>query len=872
MRSLILLTLLSLLSFSPIVQAQETSGTEKEALGHQSVAEKNEASAKVLEVLDARLPSEGEVVNKIDGEDIEDPESSDASEIDSETEFEDEISEKISLEEREFYFQIGRLIRDARTKTKAFSDRKNRERQLSEIEEKEAQKAGPILDLAPRFKNVHWKNAMTAFTQKKCSSAKKFALKAISATPDLRKDPEFELAYATFESCAGQETVARETYTRLAKRTDAVGMAARVILGNELAASKTKIRSIKKQIEAFAETDDPKILKANLIKLDEFESQLKGRTNRRRARLTRVKILAKLGRVPEAKRGYLSLLRKTFGSRFNAKVNLAIRAFEKKHNVRILSYADNIDLMRSFIRRGKYGEAKQVSIKNAKKLKLSSKEIEGWMYYRQALEAEKKKKREIASELFSKANKIVTNKELRPRLYFGWARALRRLNKDDRAIGLYVKICKEYPKHHLCDDAMYEAGRLEQYASKHDTAISRFSEIIAIPSSEFIADALWRRGFSYYLKGEFEKSQIDFERLRSDFGHRKDASELSLGLKGSYWVAVSLQKGGKKEAAIDQYKTTLRKGPLTWYGRLAAARLKELGFASIDAGKPRMITKSEMKDFSTLGIPASTSLEPIALWIRLGFYKRAQSWVAGLSRSPKAEEGTMPLLCALNLHFGRADLAHWNMKRHISESGPNEENVRQWAVAFPNPYAKETLKYGKDAGVSPHLVQAIIRQESGFRPKVQSWAGAVGLMQLMPGTARYVANVFDKKEKYDRSQLTDINTNVRLGSMYIRLHTAFANDRIPLALAGYNAGPAPLKSWVKRYGDRELDAFVESITFREARGYVRKVYTSYITYSALYGETLPELNLKLPAGLRKWGTLPKPKISFYLRDYWTFES
>ena len=79
-----------------------------------------------------------------------------------------------------------------------------------------------------------------------------------------------------------------------------------------------------------------------------------------------------------------------------------------------------------------------------------------------------------------------------------------------------------------------------------------------------------------------------------------------------------------------------------------------------------------------------------------------------------------------------------------------------------------------------------------------------------------------------------------------------------MALAGYNAGPAPLNSWFKRYGDREIDAWVESITYQQARGYVRKVYTSYVTYSALYGDgTLPTPKLELPKKLREWGDVPE---------------
>jgi soluble lytic murein transglycosylase-like protein len=116
----------------------------------------------------------------------------------------------------------------------------------------------------------------------------------------------------------------------------------------------------------------------------------------------------------------------------------------------------------------------------------------------------------------------------------------------------------------------------------------------------------------------------------------------------------------------------------------------------------------------------------------------------------------------------------------------------------------------------------------------------------------------ESDEHLSRREMVQPETNVRLGTMYIRVQTAFAADRIPMALAGYNAGPAPLEDWFERFGDRELDAWVESITYREARGYVRKVFTSYVTYAGLYGDgTLPDINLKMPEKLREWGDIPE---------------
>ena len=243
---------------------------------------------------------------------------------------------------------------------------------------------------------------------------------------------------------------------------------------------------------------------------------------------------------------------------------------------------------------------------------------------------------------------------------------------------------------------------------------------------------------------------------------------------------------------------------------------------------------------------------------RLGLYGEALAEVRRQLGVHPTPEGGVALRSALHLARDEPNWAHWIMKSEIQERGPTHRTLRDWGLAFPLNYMELSQRFGEEYGVSPYLVQAIMRQESGFRPEVRSYAGAMGLMQLMPGTARYTARQFLENRSISNAQILDPETNVRLGTMYIRIHIAHAADHPPLALAGYNAGPAPLRSWFERYGDREVDAWVESITYAETRGYVRKVMTSYITYQGLYGDgDLPRIELRLPTELRSWGVLPE---------------
>jgi soluble lytic murein transglycosylase-like protein len=130
--------------------------------------------------------------------------------------------------------------------------------------------------------------------------------------------------------------------------------------------------------------------------------------------------------------------------------------------------------------------------------------------------------------------------------------------------------------------------------------------------------------------------------------------------------------------------------------------------------------------------------------------------------------------------------------------------------------------------VDPLLAAALIRQESGFNERARSPAGAMGLMQLMPATAR-------KMERVSRSELFDPKTNIRLGVKYLsKLLDRFDGDA-ELALAGYNAGPERVDQWLRRYPVSNRALFVDLIPFRETRDYVSLIARNYYWYQALYG-------------------------------------
>ena len=153
---------------------------------------------------------------------------------------------------------------------------------------------------------------------------------------------------------------------------------------------------------------------------------------------------------------------------------------------------------------------------------------------------------------------------------------------------------------------------------------------------------------------------------------------------------------------------------------------------------------------------------------------------------------------------------------------------------FPAPYYDLYTKYSRSTNVSLTFLYGISRQESMMNPVIRSPAGAVGLMQLMPGTAKLVS----KKNKWPYQGVSDLvvpEKNIRLGSAYLRnMLDKFDNNRI-LAAAAYNAGPNRVYRWASSDGiRRDADVYVENIPFTETRKYVQNV----ILYDAIYNKLL----------------------------------
>jgi predicted Zn-dependent protease len=174
---------------------------------------------------------------------------------------------------------------------------------------------------------------------------------------------------------------------------------------------------------------------------------------------------------------------------------------------------------------------------------------------------------------------------------------------------------------------------------------------------------------------------------------------------------------------------------------------------------------------------------------------------------------------------------------HIIAKNDNTPEVRMKLIECIYPLCYAAI-IADEAGirnkVDPLLVQALMKQESTFQADIVSKVGAIGLMQLMPYTAKDVARNLNMLRP-SANDLTKPNINIRLGVKYLEEVLQSFDYNMVFAIASYNAGPHRIRQWAKKYNfTNDPDMFVENIPYKETRNYVKKVLQNYWTYQELY--------------------------------------
>jgi len=166
-------------------------------------------------------------------------------------------------------------------------------------------------------------------------------------------------------------------------------------------------------------------------------------------------------------------------------------------------------------------------------------------------------------------------------------------------------------------------------------------------------------------------------------------------------------------------------------------------------------------------------------------------------------------------------------------------------IRYPTPYDAAVRQFADDNGLDPAYVFAIMRTESLFQPEIRSSAGAVGLMQLLPGTARLVARRMDAARP-SSSALTIPEINIQLGSGYLAQMLERWDGNIAMASASYNAGPGRIERWLPRQ-TMDPTIWIANIPYTETRNYVQRAMSHMTVFQSRLHEQIVPLNERIDA-------------------------
>jgi soluble lytic murein transglycosylase len=341
------------------------------------------------------------------------------------------------------------------------------------------------------------------------------------------------------------------------------------------------------------------------------------------------------------------------------------------------------------------------------------------------------------------------------------------------------------------------------------------------PWTQSAGRARFRLGILAYLDGDYASARRHFDHSRQAFRRAEQRTQ------STYWAARAREAEGDSGSVAEAkrlFRQTHARDPFGYYGLLAAERADIDPWENLATGpEPTPIDAATEHRFAT-----------IELLLEAGLTEEAELVLNSILRSrPRRPEDLLGLSYELAERGFGEEAVLFGWRAHARLRGRWSVNVLRGI--YPLTYSEILLAESRHHRVDPHLLAAVVRQESAFSPDVISRAGARGLLQIMPGTGRWWATRLGVRD-YSDELLFHPETNVHLGAAFLSdLQRRYRE--LQISLAAYNAGPTRARRWVQSRAYRvDPEIFAERIPFSETRGYVRNIQTQLRIYRQLYTE------------------------------------
>ena len=394
-------------------------------------------------------------------------------------------------------------------------------------------------------------------------------------------------------------------------------------------------------------------------------------------------------------------------------------------------------------------------------------------------------------------------------LVFERLRWRQRKGMMDKARELYWDIPREqkYPRLWWRERSRQIRYLLKQ--NNFDTAF-RLAQLHLQKEGRYYAEAQWLAGWiALRYANKPEQASTYFVEM---YGRVRTPVSKS---RASYWAGRAFEQNNNSLNAKKWFDVAA-KHSTTFYGQLANKKLGKM---------VNRLPKKQSSDSKTDGVSYISELVDIAIFLaEIGKTDLAIKFLKTASKNASNNAQVAPIISGA-LKIKKPHLAVYAARRAA------RKGIYFISASYPKPALYDTSQ------VEKALIYSIVRQESNFDPEAESYKGALGLMQLMPATAKSVAKSLNID--FNKERLTsDHNYNIKLGSTYLRSLIEKYEGSYPLAIAAYNAGPHNVNKWIKRVGNPtqknvDLIDWIERIPFGETRNYVQRVLENLTIYREL---------------------------------------